>query len=207
MSYVIQQLTALPFENIIGGPLKAAIEAQGMAAKATVDFIALVGFKPTDTDPMFPDDPNATPDMGDVRNVTFKYVVKDADGNDEEAILTVPILTIVPIPFIRIDEMTIDFMAKISETRTAKHSTKSDTSFNTNFKLGYRSWWSPVSVSFTASYSTKHSSTAATSSRYQMESTINIHVRAVQDDIPAGLGRILDILENTITEKKIAAPA
>ena len=200
MSYVIQQLTALPFENIIGGPLKAAIEAQGMAAKATVDFIALVGFEPTDTDPFFADDATKTPDMGDVRNVTFNYISKDADGGERESKLTVPILMIVPIPFLRIDEMTIDFMAKISETRTATHSTKADTSFKTNFKLGYRAFWSPVSVSFQASFSTKHSSTAATSSRYQMESTINIHVRAVQDDIPAGLSRILDILEKTITE-------
>jgi hypothetical protein len=33
---------------------------------------------------------------------------------------------------------------------------------------------------------------------------MSIHVRAVQDDIPAGLSRVLDILESSIKESKVA---
>ena len=36
-------LQALPFGNIIGGPLKACIEAQAMAAKTSWNFIQEVG--------------------------------------------------------------------------------------------------------------------------------------------------------------------
>jgi hypothetical protein len=39
MSYVNNTLKNVPFENIIGGPLKAAINAQSIAARSTVDFI------------------------------------------------------------------------------------------------------------------------------------------------------------------------
>ena len=44
--YVNNALTNLPFHNIIGGPLEAAIKAQAMAANTTVEFIKAVGFKP-----------------------------------------------------------------------------------------------------------------------------------------------------------------
>lgn len=36
-------LQAIPFSSMIGGPLKACIEAQAMAAKTTWDFIQEVG--------------------------------------------------------------------------------------------------------------------------------------------------------------------
>jgi len=38
------QLQSLPFKNIIGGPLTAAIEAQALAAETTVRFIERIGF-------------------------------------------------------------------------------------------------------------------------------------------------------------------
>ena len=42
----VSTLIHLPFYNIIGGPLEAAIKAQAMSANTTVDFIKAVGFKP-----------------------------------------------------------------------------------------------------------------------------------------------------------------
>ncbi len=36
---VAGELEALPFSSLIGGPLNAAIEAQGQAAKSSVEFI------------------------------------------------------------------------------------------------------------------------------------------------------------------------
>ena len=38
------QLQSLPFKNIIGGPLTAAIDAQALAAETTVRFIERIGF-------------------------------------------------------------------------------------------------------------------------------------------------------------------
>lgn len=202
MSYAINVLTQLPFGNIIGGPMKAAIEAQALAAKSTIDFIQTVGFKKQTGDEMFPT-PSGTgevdsADFGDIRTVTFVYSTHDTITNTSKDVeLTVPILTIVPIPFLRIDEMTIDFTAKILEEFKHAQTSKTDIDFSTSTNGSWKSWWSPVSVNFTASLSTKHSSTAASSSRLQTECTMNVHVRAVQDAIPAGLGRVLNILETS----------
>ena len=208
MGYAVSQITALPFGNIIGGPMKAAIEAQALAAKSTIDFIQKVGFKPKDdTDPFFPDD-GGNADVGDVRYVTFKYTVQNEDGSSSEASIEVPILTIVPIPFIRIDEMTIDFLAKISEMRaeTRKAGSESNSTFNVSAKYGGQ-WWSPVSVGIKASYSSRHTSSTEANSRYQTEMTMNVHVRAVQDELPAGMSRILNILEDLVKENRPSLPA
>ncbi len=221
MSYVTKILTQLPFGNIIGGPMKAAIEAQALAAKSTIDFIQTVGFKKQDPDALFKGTGAATPykdlddgDFGEIRNITFKYKTTDntAGGsggggggstpNERTVELTVPILTVVPIPFLRIDELTIDFMAKITEEFTNNNSSSTNVDFSSKLDVGYKAWWSPVNVNFNASISTKHSSTASTSSRFQTEATMNIHVRAVQDTMPAGLNRILTILETSAIKNK-----
>jgi Protein of unknown function (DUF2589) len=228
MSYATSILTQLPFGNIIGGPMKAAIEAQAIAARATVDFIREVGFSPATTDangdelatidhsdPLFRKSgaggtlriaPEA--DFGEIRNVTFSYTsqseIAPATGSaaaPRVVSLTVPLLTIVPIPYLRIDEMTIDFMVKITEEIRNKQTTSADTTFNAGVNGGHSSWWSPVKVDFNTSLSTKHSSTGTSSSRYSTEATMNVHVRAVQDAMPAGLAKVLSILEASIKEK------
>jgi hypothetical protein len=200
----VNELKQIPFAHLIGAPLKAAIESQALAAKTTVDFIKEVGFQPPSgdldiADPTSPDDA----DMGTVRNVTFQYTKKDEDGTESSFTLTVPILTITPIPYIRIDEMTIDFHAKLTDAVVDKRSTSA--SVNSTLSGSYGSFWTPVKVSFRVSstYKTDTSRTAAQTREYKMD----IHVRAVQDEMPAGLSKILDILEDAIlNEPETTAP-
>ena len=111
---------------MLGGPLVAVVNAQAQSAIATVNFIKEVGFKkpseeeaaggdssteepiyvtfkyPKEIRPYDPGDPNADPP------------VEPTDAKYETQELTVPILTMLPIPYIRIDLTTIDFNAKIN---------------------------------------------------------------------------------------------
>jgi len=204
MGYAIQTVTALPFRHLIGAPLVAAIEAQGMAAKTTTDFIMDVGFtKPTDAVA----EEGTNPDVGDVRTVTFKYTadVVKADGTTEKKDFTlmVPLLTIVPIPYLAIEEMTIDFMAKITEAISHDRSNTSQTAATASLEA--KGGWGPVSVGFKGSLSHKHSSTATSSSKYNTELTMNIRVRATQDDMPAGLSKVLEILSG-IVKASVVSP-
>lgn len=210
----VQELSQIPFDKMIGGPLRAAIEAQALAAKTTVDFIQAVGFLPdaanNGDDPFFPDAPAAgaanpvapagNVKGGDVRNVSFKYHRKDAGGADEEVFLEVPILTIVPIPYIRIDEMTIDFTAKLNDMVSNTSTTQFKISGETTVKGG----WGPVSASLRVGASYANQSKAE--SRYTREYQIKIQVKAVQDDLPGGMGKILEILEKSI-DSTATAPA
>lgn len=197
MSYANRVLGSIPFGTLIGSPMTAAVEAQALAAQSSIDFIRSVGFESDGEDEQF----------GAVRNVTFTYKSRDvAAGVDQDVELVVPILTIVPIPFLRIEDMTIDFTSKITEELVRETKRDSSVEAKAELSVGYKSFLSPVKVSFKGSISTKHSSSASTKNRYKTEHTININVRAVQDDIPGGMGRVLDLLESAIT-KPPAAPA
>lgn len=191
MSYANRVLGSIPYGTLIGAPMTAAVEAQALAAQTSIDFIRTIGFENLDD----------TGSFGPVRQVEFTYQHRDVEsGTDRTVTLNVPLLTIVPIPYLRIDDMTIDFTSKITEEML--RTTKRDTSVQADASLSvnYSNFLSPVKVGFKASVSVKHSSSSATSNRYKTEHTININVRAVQDDLPAGMTRVLDILEGAIAE-------
>ena len=178
-------LAGLPFSQIIGSPLKAAIEAQAMAAQTTWKFIQEVGL-------------NTDPETGEKKavNVSFDFL-----QNGKEARLNVPLLTIVPIPYIAINSVDIAFKAKINAESSThnEESESSDTSAGGTFsaKVG----WGPFSASLdaSASYSSKKDSKATQDSKYSVEYTLDIAVKAGQDSMPAGLARVLDILNNSLS--------
>lgn len=196
MTRAVNELKQIPFAHLIGAPLTAAIESQALAAKTTIDFIKEVGFKPPAQNKDLADDFSNDPDFGEVRNVTFKYVKKNQADEEENFSLTVPILTITPIPYIRIDEMTIDFHAKLTDAVTSSRS--SSTEVKNDMSGSYGGFWSPVKINFRVSSTHKTSSSQAASQKREYK--IDIHVRAVQDEMPAGLSKILDILEDAIKD-------
>lgn len=200
MSRAVAELSQIPFSQLIGAPMKAAIEAQALAAQSTVEFIQKVGFKQAlsgDDDLLFVN-PTTDADVGALRNVSFTYKKKDENGVERDFTLTVPLLSITPIPYIRVDEMTIDFKAKLTDSIVRK--TDSSFSLDSTVSGKYSAFWSPIKLEFrvSAAYKTTSSSQASQTREYSMD----IHVRAVQDSMPAGLSKVLDILEDAIQDKK-----
>ena len=170
-----QRLSSIPFGALIGGPLNAAIQAQANAALSSVDFIKSVGFDKDDK----------------VANVVFKY----GDQNNEQT-LQVPLLTIVPIPFIRIDDMNIGFTASMSQSNATEEKESSSTTKEAQMKAGARYWF--VKAEMSASISSKKDSSSTKSSKYSVEYTMDVNVHAVQDDMPAGLAKVLNLLTDSI---------
>ena len=189
------ELASIDFEAMIGGPLTAVIKAQSQAANTSVDFIKAVGFSANE-------DGDEVPTM-----VTFRYdkpvETTDDDGNVQVNVepfnLTVPFLTMVPIPFIRVEETTIDFNAKITSVQFSKTMSQ----HNLGVALEAKAGWGPFSAKLKTNYSyhRKSSSGSETTRSYMM----SVHVRAVQDELPAGTERLLNILEGAIEE--VPAPA
>jgi hypothetical protein len=200
MSRAVEELRQIPFAQLIGGPMKAAIEAQALAAQSTIEFIHKVGFKQPitgGTDLVF-EATTADADAGELRNVTFSYSKKDENGNDANFSLTVPMLAITPIPYIRIDEMTIDFKAKLTDM--VQRNTSSSFQLDATVSGSYSAFWSPVKAEFRVSSSYKTTSSTQASSK--REYSLDIHVRATQDEMPGGLSKLLDILEDAIKDVK-----
>ena len=174
---VTKELAAIPFGALIGGPLTAAIEAQGQAAFSSVEFINAIGFD----------------EKGNVNNVVFKY---EGPGGEGKQTLEVPLLTIVPIPFIRIDDMNISFKASMSQSTGTED--KTSKVVESSAKISGSAKYLFFRASLDASISSKKDSTSTKNSKYSVEYTIDINVHAVQDDMPGGLAKVLNILTDSI---------
>lgn len=207
-----QELSSIDFESMIGGPLVAVINAQAQAAMSSVNFIKEVGFKKLKGD--------QTPDAAETDEpiyVKFKYPkelspyqpaveeVRDEDNNVvtpaqpakpaiyETQVLEVPILTMLPIPFIRIDDTSIDFNAKINSITYRK----TDTSFKIDSSLEAKAGW--LFGSAKLKVSTSYQRNTQQGNTVNRTYSLKVHVKAVQDEMPAGMEKLLGILEDAIT--------
>ncbi|MGB0880263.1 MAG: DUF2589 domain-containing protein [Polaribacter sp.] len=115
--------------------------------------------------------------------------------------IEVPILTMLPIPFIRIDETTVDFNAKINSVE----SRNVETEFGIKGDLTVKQRWPGGSAKLNVSASYKRKSQQG----FNIEKTYSmaVHVRAVQDEMPAGMEKLLGILENAIVSTPTAVTA
>ena len=178
-------LQAIPFAALIGGPLDACIKAQAAAAKTSWEFINQVGL-------------TIDPVTGEKKaiNVTFQY-----NNNGKMTTLIVPLLVIVPIPYLAIDKVSIDFLANISAGSSSASETSSDTELGVDVTAEASLNIGPFSltVKANANYSSKQHSKASQDSSYSVEYTMGVQVEGGQADMPAGLTTILNILQGSIS--------
>jgi hypothetical protein len=179
------ELNSLDFGTLIGGPLQAAVNAQNDAALAQVNYIKAVGF-----DPITAEGDSSEIIGHSLKMVDFSY----QEGTGSSAThytFSMPLLSMLNIPALRIDEMTIDFNAKLTSVETAE----TDTSAAASAELGL-SYGKLASLKASASYQ----KTTSTGSKVDKTYSMSIHVRVVNDEIPVGLERMLTMMENRIIE-------
>ncbi len=110
----------------------------------------------------------------------------------QEMKFAVPILTMLPIPFIKVDMFTMDFNAKITSMETT--STSSEASIAGNLEVKQR--WPSGSAKLNVSAAYKRST--STGSSVERTYSMAIHVQASQDEMPAGMEKLLNILEGAM---------
>lgn len=118
----------------------------------------------------------------------------------QEMKIEVPILTLLPIPFIRVDEITIDFHAKINSMEYQRV----DTNLKFDARLQVKQRWPGGSAKLNAGLS--YQKKTAQGSTVDRTFSLDIHVRAVQDEMPAGMEKILGILEDAMRAQPVSAP-
>jgi uncharacterized protein DUF2589 len=186
----IGQEMALPMEQIIGGPLQAVVAAQGFAASSTIEFIEQVGLLPAEAPAV----------RGEARTVAFSFDrrVPDTTATGEDIVraetvsLNVPILTIVPVPFIRIATADISFEAQVSSSTLS--SAESTLGVDAQASGGYMGVKFKVKASYTRN--------TKTSDEVNRSATLKVNVHAVQDEIPRGLDRVLTILQTAVNDSE-----
>jgi hypothetical protein len=150
-----QPLESLSFSDLIGKPLLSCIAAQERASHAVWKYIEDVGLT------------EESDGNKEAVIVSFSFV-----SQGQEIRLSVPLLSIVPIPYFSIDSLDINFRANVTAVE------------NDTLK---------------ATYSFSKDSSAAADNEYYAENAIDVKVRATQDSMPAGLSKVMNFLEQSIT--------
>ncbi|MEH1056846.1 DUF2589 domain-containing protein [Micromonospora sp. CPCC 206171] len=171
------ELNNIPFRVMIGGPLQAAVDAQVASSLATIDFINRVGF--------------TQPDQAGKRElvmVDFTHTRKDvtAEGTEtsKNVAIRVPLLAMLPIPSLRIEHVNVDFNVKLNSVETSQVSEK------LGVEAEVKAGWGPVSFRVSGSYQRQ----STTGVEVKKEYALSVNVKAVQDEMPAGLEKLLGML-------------
>ncbi|MCC8088693.1 MAG: DUF2589 domain-containing protein [Rikenellaceae bacterium] len=155
-----------------------------MAAKTTWEFIQEVGL-------------NVDPDTQEKTavNVSFSFM-----QGGRMVQLNVPLLTIVPIPYIAIHTIDINFKASISASSSSSSENSENTSMGGSAEITAGLKVGPFSMNakMNANYSSKKDSKATEESKYSVEYTMDVAVKAGQDSMPAGLAKVLELLGNSL---------
>jgi hypothetical protein len=178
------EMSSIPYDEIIGAPLTAAVNANTEASRAAADFIRDVAFQENQG---FSFSNARTP-----RYVTFNYskTVTDENGNssEEEFELEIPLLLLLHVPYFEVENVTIDFNVKLNSVRKRMISEDGGGSLG----LGGGIPWFSVSGSYQR--------TDKRSQTVERTYDQSVHVQAGSIEPPEGVTRLLDVLEETITE-------
>ncbi len=180
---VAEQFAGLKMDQLIGGPLSAAADASLALANSTATFIKKIGFTPN----------------GDLQTAAFKYqkrsVNEDGTSNLDEMMVDIPLLAIVPIPNLQIDEVNILFDMEVKESIKEESTMDGTLSASATLNLGLFK----VSVSGSVSAHSSNTRTSDNSAKYHVD------VRATNHGIPEGLARVLDMMAANIAPSLVGS--
>lgn len=166
-------LQELDFNRILGAPLSACVNAQEEAAQATLQYLNEVVFTQTGDD-----DSSLEP-------VTVSFYFESA-GQVHRIVM--PLLLIVPVPYLQIDRVDLTFQATVTESRM-NHDTR---------KLSLKAKYSALGDSAEVSKETK--------AEYMNKRCIDINLSVTSADMPMGISKLLEIFNNQLVEVKPDEP-
>jgi hypothetical protein len=203
------QFQGLPMDSLIGGPLTAACESQIKLARATADFIKIIGFLPP-TDAQLKSDGNA---FGETRTAAFKFkrplelpAPPSADGSpqppmmaEEEVELEVPLLAIINVPNLSVISVDVTFDMEVKSSFSASAGAATEASTSAQAGAGWGPFSAKVTVQGKVSAHAENTRSSDNSAKYHVE------VHAEDKGMPEGMARVMDILQTSIAPRMIGA--
>jgi methionine-rich copper-binding protein CopC len=189
--------TALSLYQLIGAPLHALVDAERLSAQATVDFIRQAGFRSLPGP-----DPSAagSDEYGALRMVSFS---QRSGGRD--VTISVPLLSMLPIPALQIKDAQLEFAVRIVDaidTRVARTRQMLGKPGDAANGPAAQAATTPVpkelemrpAIDLKGYIARSAGSQSAPSSEFLMHMKINVG----QADMPDGLSRILNLMQEGI---------
>ena len=177
-AFIGKVFSAIPYGEVIGSPLSAMIDAQVKASNSMAQFVLDVGF---------------TEDENGVKravSVDFQHTVKHSNGQEMTETITLPLITIIPIPNMQITDGKITLDVEISSS--AEFKDHIDAGGEGEGKIG----WGPFSVSLKAKASYSKDNTRKTDTRAKQHVELNVG----QCPPPEGLELLIERFRNNSLE-------
>jgi hypothetical protein len=201
MAEDVVSVRALKLHELLGSTMVAVIQADALAAKATLEFIETVGFV-TPPDGEDEGDETETAAGGRLRMASFGYRKRDEADEIADFVAEVPILSLVPIPALQVKDATFSFAVKIEDiTKT--------TAGNPGPTKGEDMIGEPKSrlVTFlrpTATELITRPAAASGSRTEEVRSTHHLDVKVTmgQADITTGMEKIFNLMDQAIQDRK-----
>ena len=179
------ELGSIDFATIIGGPLDACVKAQSNASISTVNFINEVGFEGEGAEKKL-----RMAEFIYKKNAPNPAYISETETPDEDPTIPtdmeikVPFIALLNVPSFRIESCEVDFNVKLNSTYTK------DVSSEFGINAGVSGGFGPVKFKVDVSY--KRSS--STGIKIEKEYSLGVKVRATNDEMPAGLEKVLCLL-------------
>ena len=164
-------LGELDFNRIIGGPLSACVNAQEEAAQATLDYLNGVVFRKKDDDESC------------LEPVTMTFYFERGGVVNR---LTMPLLCIVPVPYLRIDQVNLRFQATVTESSMKEE------------KLELKAKYSAPGDSAEI--------TDVAQEKFLSKRCIDVDLNVTTADMPMGISKLIEIFNNQLVEIKQYEP-
>jgi hypothetical protein len=174
-------LEGLPIRHLIATPFIEAANAQLQLAHATTEFISQTCIDPE----------------GNIRMIEMSYDTESTGGTTKSTI-KVPLLTVINVPSLLIQKVSVDFKIEILDIQTDEtvKSSSTETEFAANVKASWSGWGAKVECNVKYATKSKMAQTSSSKDEISSKSVYNITVEAEQK-MPPGLIKLLDILEKS----------
>lgn len=191
-----QAFTGLPMNDLIGGPLMAAAEANNQMAITQAKYILDTGFhkKKDIYEPVIVQMKLNRPVIIPGFDKDGKPDPKETVIHDVESVVSVPLISIIPVNALAVDnvDITFDMEVKSSYAQERSQETQEKLAAESSFeaKIGY----GPFSASISGSVAYAQESRTAESEKFEKSNTARYHVavHASQQPQPKGLALMLE---------------
>lgn len=182
----------MELKDLISGPLVATIDADSISARRYLNYLLELAFESYDKE---------TGEVGKLRTLDFTYGSRDVGGSRMQRV-SIPLLTLVPLPLLQVKEADFDFDIQIvdavSSDKDATFSLKNGASDDTGDV--------PEGVKLRVSMAAASAEGSVKSTTQQsLTANMKVKVKMQQADMPGGLSNLLHLTTNNLQMEEVDA--
>lgn len=180
----------MELKDLISGPLVATIDADSISTRRYLNYLLDLTFESYD---------RKTGKAGKMRTLDFTYQTQDVGGPHTQRI-SIPLLTLVPLPLLQVKEADFDFDIQIVDALSADN----DAAFSLKNGSSPEEEESTEGVKLRVSMAQASREGKTTEGvRKSLTANMKVKVRMQQADMPGGLSNLLHLTTSNVQSESV----